>query len=169
MQQRIETGRIVTTHGVRGEVKIEPWSDSPETLVKLKTLYLADGTAMAVERCRAAGAMVICKFKGYDDMDQANRLRGKVVFLDRSDIKLAPGQYFICDLVGLKVVDADTAEEYGTLCEVSPTGANDVYHIRRPDGRETLIPAIPLVVISTDIENGVMTIRPLEGLMDDAD
>lgn len=169
MKQYIETGRIVTTHGVRGEVKIQPWSDSPAFLAALRTLYLDDGTPLPVERARAAGSVVLCKFQGVETMDEAERLRGKVVSLDRNDAPLPEGQYFICDLIGLTVRDADTGVVYGRLTDVSETGANDVYHVGCPDGREVLMPAIEPVVLAIDLEAGEMRVRPLRGLFDDAD
>ncbi len=169
MKQYIETGRIVTTHGVRGEVKINPWSDSPAFIAALRTLYLENGTPLAVERARAAGNVVLCKFRGIDTMDEAERLRGKIVFLDRNDAPLPDGQYYICDLIGLTVRDADSGEVYGRLTDVSETGANDVYHIACPDGREVLIPAIESVVLGVDLEAGEMRIRPMRGMFDDAD
>ena len=82
---------------------------------------------------------------------------------------LEEGEYFIQDLIGLEVVDADTGESYGKLSDVSQTGANDVYHISKPGEKEKYIPAIKQVVIETDVDGGVMKIRPLKGLFDDED
>lgn len=168
-KQRIETGKIVTTHGVRGEVKINPWSDSPEFVAKLPALYLEDGSKLEPERMRSAGNVVLAKFKGYEDMDQANRLRGKVVYLDRKDVQLPEGQYFICDLLGLSVEDAESGVCYGTLTEVMSTGANDVYEVTDAQGRTHLMPAIPQVVEKTDLQAGVLLVRPIKGMFDDAD
>ena len=90
-----------------------------------------------------------------------------MLYIDRDQLELDEGTYFIADLIGMKVVDADDPEKvYGTLTQVSETWANDVYHILFADGVTRYIPAIPLVVISTDVENKVMTIRPLEGLFE---
>ena len=85
--------------------------------------------------------------------------------MDRGDVQLPEGSFFVQDLVGLTVRDADTGECYGTLCEVSQTGANDVYHIEK-EGRITLIPAIKEVVLTIDLAAGEMRIRPLEGLFE---
>lgn len=167
-KQRIETGKIVTTHGVKGEVKIQPWSDSPEFVASLPALYLADGQKLEPERMRCAGNGVLAKFKGYEDMDQANTLRGKVVYLDRKDVQLPKGQYFICDLEGLSVVDADSGRCYGRLTQVLSTGANDVYEVTNEEGNTYLIPAIPQVVEKTDLEAGLLLIRPIEGMFEDA-
>ena len=166
MEQLLETGKIVTLHALKGEVKVEPWCDSPELLAEFDELYL-DGRWVNVERARVQKRMVIMKLEGYDTPEEAAKLIGKVLYIDRDQLELVEGTYFIADLIGMKVVDADDPEKvYGTLTQVSETGANDVYHILFADGVTRYIPAIPLVVISTDVENKVMTIRPLEGLFE---
>ena len=166
----LECGKIVTTHGIKGEVKINYWCDDPYELLSVKTLYFGKGKdEIKVEKIRVKEPQLIVKLEGVNTPDEAQALRGKVVYIHRDDMPLGDNEYFIADIIGLKVVDIDTNEEYGTLVDVSPTGANDVYHIKFPDGRERLIPAIPQVVIETDVENEVMKIRPLEGLFDDED
>ena len=142
----LECGKIVATHGLRGEVKVLPWCDGPEALVPIKTFYLDGGnTPKRAERCRIQKNMVLLKLEGEEDT-------------------LEEGQYYIQDLIGLTVEDADTGEVYGTLRDVTETGANDVYHVAFPDGRVQLIPAIPQVIVEIDIDGGKMLIRPLEGL-----
>ena len=166
MEQLLETGKIVTLHALKGEVKVEPWCDSPELLAEFDELYL-DGRWVNVERARVQKRMVIMKLEGYDTPEEAAKLIGKVLYIDRDQLELDEGTYFIADLIGMKVLDADDPEKvYGTLTQVSETGANDVYHILFADGVTRYIPVIPLVVISTDVENKVMTIRPLEGLFE---
>ena len=110
--------------------------------------------------------MVLIKFKGIDTPESANFLRNNIVYIDRNDVELEEGTYFIQDLIGLKVTDADTNEEYGTVRDVFQTGANDVYEVTNGE-RTVLIPAIPDVIVNTDLENSVLTIRPLEGLFDE--
>ena len=166
----LECGKIVTTHGIKGEVKINYWCDDPYELLSVKTLYFNKGKdEIKVEKIRVKEPQLIVKLEGVNTPDEAQALRGKVVYIHRDDMPLGEEEYFIADIIGLKVIDADTNEQYGTLVDVSPTGANDVYHIKFPDGKERLIPAIPQVVIETDIENEVMKIRPLKGLFDDED
>ena len=168
LKQFLEVGKIVTTHGVRGEVKVEPWCDSPDFLSEFETLYLDKGaTAIQVERARSYKNMAYLKLQGVENMDQAEALRGKVLYIRRTDARLQEGEFFIQDLMGLRVVDADSGVCYGTLCQVSETGANDVYHIKGEDGKIRLVPAIPQVVLHIDLEGEVMTIRPLEGLFDE--
>ena len=105
------------------------------------------------------------KIEGIDTPEQAQTLRGRVLYMDRNDVELEEGTYFVQDLIGLEVSDADSGEVYGTLTNVTATGANDVYQIKNGD-EEYLIPAIPDVVVRTDIEGGKMLIRPIEGLFD---
>jgi len=164
----LETGQIVSTHGIRGEVRVNPWCDTPDFLAKLKTLYFDEGRTALKVNSRPHKNIVIMKIEGVDTVEAAAALRGRILYLDRDDVKLPEGAHFIQDLIGLKVVDADTGEEYGTLTDVSPTGANDVYHIKTPKG-EVLIPAVPQVVKETDIDGGVMRILPIKGMFDDED
>jgi len=111
--------------------------------------------------------MALVKLEGVDTVAEAEALRGRILYLHRDDVKLEPGRYFIQDLLGLRIVDADTGELYGELTDVSATGANDVYHMRYRDGREILIPAIPQVIAQIDTDGGVLRLRPMPGLLDD--
>ncbi len=168
LKQYLEAGKIVTTHGLKGEVKVQPWTDSPGELMEVGTLYLNKGTSpMEVERARGQGEMLIVKFKGIDVIEQAQPLRGRILYVDRKDIPLEEGQFFIQDIIGLRVTDADDGHEYGTIVEVSKTGANDVYHVKFPNGKIGLVPRIPQVVLKISPEDGEAVIRPLKGLFDD--
>lgn len=169
-KQFLECGKIVSTHGVMGEVKVQSWCDSPDELLGIKTLYFDEGkTSVKVKGARLHKEMVLIKLDGIDNMDKAQLLRGKVLWAHRDSLPLEEGQNFIQDLLGLKVIDADDGHEYGVLSDVTETGANQVYHITFPDGSVKLAPVIKDVVISTDVDGGVMKIRPLKGLFDDED
>ena len=164
----LECGRVVGAHGVRGAIKVEPWCDSPDFLLDFNTFYMGkDRRPVQVEKGRVHGAMVLLKLKGWDTPEEATKLRGTVLYIDRDDVELEEGEYFIQDIIGLEVVDADDGHTYGKLVDVTETGANQVYHIKFEDGQVRLIPAIPQVVISIDLEAGRMNIRPLPGLFDD--
>lgn len=168
-KQFLEIGKIVSVHGLKGDVKVQPWCDSPDFLADFDLLYLGKNgeKPIEIEKGRVQKNMALLKIKGVDDVDSANLLRGKILYMNRDDVILEEGSYFIQDLVGLSVVDADDETiSYGEITEVSETGANDVYHIKNGE-KIYLIPAIKEVVISTDIEGGVMKIRPLKGLFDD--
>ena len=163
----LECGKIVSTHGVRGEIKVKPWCDSPEFLCGFKMLYLDAGGEKSVRilSARVHKGMALILLEGVGSIDEAAALRGKVLYIDRSD---APddGKPFLQDLIGLIVRDTDTGEIYGKLADIIETGANDVYIVRAESGRELLVPVIPQVIIKTDIDGGEITIRPLEGLFD---
>ncbi|MGI6264875.1 MAG: ribosome maturation factor RimM [Acutalibacteraceae bacterium] len=169
LKEFLEAGQIVGTHGVRGEVRLQPWCDSPAQLTPIHTLYWDEGKTPVKVTCRPHKQMALVKIDGVDTVQDAALLRGKILYLNRRDLRLPEGACFIRDLLGCRIVDADTGEEYGELTFVSATGANDVYHMRHRDGREILIPAIPAVVIDKDVENGRVLIRPMKGLLDDAD
>lgn len=167
MKEFIETGKIVNIHGLRGEVKIMPWSDDPEFICEFDILYLGkDKKLLQIENARVHKNMVLAKFKGIDTPEAANLLRNNIIYIDRNDVELEEGTYFIQDLIGLKVINADTNEEYGNVTDVFQTGANDVYEVKNGD-KTVLIPAIPDVIVNIDIENSVLMIRPLEGLFDE--
>lgn len=165
-KQYLEAGKIVTTHGIRGEIKIMPYTDYPELLCEFDRLFIGKNhEEIAVERSRAFKGMVIAKLEGIDTPEDASKLRNKILYMHRDDLELDENTYFIQDLIGMEVHDADTDFVYGKIDDVMQTGANDVYVINGA-GRKYLIPAIPEVVISTDIDGNIMTIRPLEGLFE---
>lgn len=163
-KEYLEAGKIVNTHGIRGEVKIMPYTDVPELLCEFDRLFL-NKQEIFIERARVAKGMVIAKLKGVDTPEQAEKLRNKVLYMHRDDLELDDDTYFIQDLIGVEVRDVGTGEVYGKITDVMQTGANDVYVIKGTD-REYLIPAIADVVISTDIDNNIMTIKVLDGLFD---
>lgn len=165
-KQFLEAGKIVTTHGIRGEVKIMPYTDTPELLAEFDRLFIGrDKQELFIEHSRVFKNMVIAKIEGVDTPEDAEKLRNKVLFMHRDDLELDEDTYFIQDLIGVEVRDADSGFVYGKISDVMQTGANDVYVVTGGD-REYLVPAIPDVVISTDIDAELMTIRPLDGLFD---
>ena len=170
-KQFLETGKIVTTHAVRGEVRVQAWSDSPEDLLDFEVLYLDDKgqKPMHITSARVHKNVVVMKFEGINSIEEATPYIGKVLYMDRDDVILEEGVNFVADLIGLKVIHAETKKEYGELVDVTESGANDVYHIKTAEGKLLLAPAIDEVVKSVDIDGGVMEIIPLAGLFDDED
>lgn len=166
MKQFLEIGKIVSVFGIKGEVKVQPWCDSPDFLCEFDRLYYKSGTPVEILNSRVAKNIVVMKIEGVDTVEQAQALRNRVLYMDRDDVELEEGAYFVQDLLSLKVIDAETGAEYGVITDVSETGANDVYHVKSAEGKMYYIPAIPDVVKETDIEGGVMKITPLDGLMD---
>lgn len=168
MKQFLETGKITGTHGLKGEVRVQPWADSPEFLAEFDELYLDKGAKkIEITAARVHKNMLIMKIRGVDSIDDADGLRDKVLYMNRDDVELEEGAYFIQDLIGLDVLDDDTGERIGRLDDVSETGANDVYHIKTDEGKVYLIPAIPDVVKDISLDGGTMRIFKMKGLFDE--
>ncbi len=168
-KQYLDSGRIVGTHGIKGEVRIEPWADSPAFLAAFKTLYLDErGETKLKVRSRPHKNITLCKIEGVDTVEDAERLRGRIVYIDRNDVRLEEGVHFVQDLLGLEARDLDTGEVYGKLTDVLRTGANDVYEITR-DGKKYLVPVIDEVVREINTEEGYVLLTPMKGIFDDAD
>lgn len=166
----IEAGKIVGTHGIRGEMRVDPWCDTQDFFCKFKILYLdRDGNrSLDVVSSRPHGNICLVKIKGFDTIEQAETLRGKTVYVDRADIKLEDGRYFISDIIGCDVYSAFTGEKLGKVTDVSSTGANDVWHIEH-DGKTALVPNNPEFVKSVDIEAERIVLAPIKGMFDDED
>ncbi len=165
----LEGGKIVGTHGVRGEMRVECWCDSPQFLAQFKTLYFDEGNEKVKVKSRAHKNMVLTKIPGVDTIEQADLYRGRILYINRSDIKLEEGVNFVSDMIGLNVVDSSTNQVYGVLTDVFKTGSNDVYEMKDKDGKAFYIPAIPDVIDNVDIDGGVLKITLMKGLFSDED
>ncbi|MGN0557226.1 MAG: ribosome maturation factor RimM [Acutalibacteraceae bacterium] len=167
-KQFIETGKIVGTHGIAGEMRLQPWADSPASVAALPELYIDEkGTPLGVHSMRVHGNIVLIKARDVRSIEAAERLRNTVVYAAREDILPAGGRYLVSDIIGCKAYDADDETiVYGEITDVSQTGANDVWHISR-NGKEYLVPVIPDVVISADVDSGIVRLRPLKGIFDE--
>ncbi|MFT9056543.1 MAG: ribosome maturation factor RimM [Ethanoligenens sp.] len=166
----LETGKIMSTQGLRGEVRVQPWCDNPDFLMQFDGFFFQEGKSYRkVTSARVQKSIAVLKFEGVDSVEDAMGLLRQVLYIDRNAVELPEGSYFEQDLLGLSVMDARDGHVYGKLTEVLQTGANDVYVITGETGKEVLIPAIPTVVQAVDIELGTMHIIPLKGLFDDAD
>ena len=160
--QFLETGQIVNTHGVRGEVKIMPWADSPEFLCQFDTLYL-EGKPIKVLSSRVHKTMVLCTLEGVDSVEKAMKLKGKVVSISRDQVQLPPGRHFLVDLMGLTVIDAASGEELGTVADILTPPAHNVYVVRGK-GKEYMIPAVPAFIVETNEEEGFIKVNLIEGM-----
>lgn len=168
-KQYLQSGKIVGTHGVRGMVRIQPWCDSNEVLCGFKKIYLNNGVEkLDVESAKPHGNISLFKIKGVDTIEDAEKLRGKIIYINREDYKLPEGAYFIEDLIGMPVINSITKEHLGELSDVTETGANDVWHIKNCD-KEYLVPKIDDINAIVDFENNKIEITPLKGIFDDED
>lgn len=170
MVEYIDIGKIINTHGVRGEVKILPLTDQPERYDDLKYVYIDKKTGMdkyTVESVKYFKSFVILKFKEIQDMNSAETLKDLIIKIGREDaIKLPEGSYFIFDLIGC-VVYTEDGKVLGELKEVLQTGSNDVYIVRNENNREVLIPALKSVVREISVKDKKITVSLPEGLVDD--
>ncbi|NCB50504.1 MAG: 16S rRNA processing protein RimM [Clostridia bacterium] len=161
MRERfIEAGEIVNTHGIQGEVRIAPWTDSADFLKGFKTLYI-DGHPVSVQSSRVHKNMLLAQLEDVEDVNAAMRLKGKVVSIDRGDARLPEGSYFLQDIIGARVI-TESGDEIGVLSDIIEAPAGNVYVVRGEE--EHLIPAVPEFVMSTDAELGVITVRLIEGM-----
>lgn len=167
LKKYLEAGELVRTHGVRGEMILEPWADSAEFLKKVKRFWFDEGkTDAGLLASRVHKGRLLVTLRGVDSVEKGDALRGRLLYLCRDDIQLPQGTYFLQDLIGLKAIDGTTGREYGTLTEVIPTGANNVYRIA--DGnKEYLFPAVPHMIKRTAPEDGVIELLPIPGIFDD--
>lgn len=169
MEEFFKVGVITSTHGVRGEVKVFPTTDDPRRFKRLKEVLLDTGKerlSMEIEGVKFFKQFVILKFKGIDNINDVEKYRQKELYVPRKNaVRLSRDEYFVADLVGLRVVDEADAE-IGILEEVMETGANDVYVIRMTDGKELLLPAIKQCVLEVNVEEGFVRVHIMDGLLD---
>ena len=159
-KQFLEAGKIINTHGVSGEVKIESWLDTPEFLRSFRRLFVR-GREVKVLSARVHKGFVIARLEGIDDMNAAMALKGTDISIAREDAHLSDGAYFLSDIIGSRVVDEE-GREIGTLEEIEETPSAPLYTVRGE--REHLIPAVPEFIRSVDVENGVITVHLIEGM-----
>lgn len=165
-QPFLELGKIVGNHGVRGELKLDPWTDSPETFRGLKTVYI-DGQPVTLVRARPHKRQELLTLEGVGDLDAAEKLRGKTVSAKREDVSIAPGKYFVAEIIGCRVIDADDPDKvYGTVTDVTNTGANDIWSVKK-GGKVTLMPVIPGILVHVDIDKEMVQVRPIKGIFDE--
>ncbi len=169
MVNELQVGVITQTHGIKGEVKVFPTTDDVNRFKKLKSVILDNGKqrfAMELEGVKFFKQYAIIKFKGYDSINDIEKYKGAKLFVPRENaVKLKKDEYFIADLLDMQVV-TETGEAFGTLEDVIQTGANDVYVVKREDGSKVLLPAIRECILKIDMEQNVMTVHIMDGLLD---
>ena len=169
MEELLIVGTITSTHGVKGEVKVYPRTDDVRRFKKLKEVFLDTGKEKIMlhpESVKFFKQFVIIKFREFNSMNEVEGLKNKDLLVDRKNaVKLEEGEYFIADLIGLKVY-RENGDLLGELTDVLQTGANDVYVVQKSDGKEVLLPAIKDCIKEVDIKNGSMKVFVMPGLED---
>ncbi|MCD8363959.1 MAG: ribosome maturation factor RimM [Lachnospiraceae bacterium] len=169
MEQFLRVGVISSTHGVRGEVKVYPTTDDPARFQQLQKVLLDTGKeylSLEIDGVRFFKNLVILKFRGYDSIEAVERYKGMDLYVSREDaVPLAENENFIADLIGMEVC-TDEGQTLGELSDVLETGANDVYVVKTPEGKEILLPAIRDCILDVNVEEKRMLVHVLEGLLD---
>ncbi|MGN0375829.1 MAG: ribosome maturation factor RimM [Butyrivibrio sp.] len=169
MEDLLRVGVITSTHGIAGEVKVFPTTDDPNRFKKLKKCILKterETLELDISGVKFFKNMVILKFKQFTNINEVEKFRNGELFVTRDNaVPLEEGEYFVCDLIGLKVQDEDS-NFIGVISDVLQTAANDVYEVTSNEGRKYLIPAIKQCILKVDIDNGIMSIHAMKGLLD---
>lgn len=160
MKKYLEIGKIINTHGIKGEVKIEPWTDDAEFLKRFKLFFIEEKPYRLLS-ARVQKSFLIASLEGVRDVNEAMVLKNKVIKGDREEIELEDGQFFIQDIIGAAVLD-ESGKELGKISEVLDLPSSNVYVVN--GDREILIPAVPEFIIKTDIEAGAVVVRLIDGM-----
>lgn len=171
METRFQVGVITSTHGIRGEVKVFPTTDDVKRFKRLKQVILDTGKEellLNIEGVKFFKQFAILKFEGYDNINEIEKYKGKSLYVERANaVRLRKDEYFIADLMGCRVEDEE-GKELGVLKDVLETGANDVYIVTSPEGKELLFPAIKECVLKVDVEKQLIVVHVMPGLLDEA-
>lgn len=167
---KIVIGKIVNVVGLKGEVKVYSYAEEPDRFERLEKIFLGTeekNTEYAVTKVRYKGDMVILTLDGVTDRNAAEALKGSMVLMDEADLEELPeGVYYIKDLIGMKVV-SDSGVELGILKDINTNTAQRVYEVARPGKPDILIPGVDEFILDTDMDNGVITVKVIEGLYED--
>ena len=162
-EQYLEVGKVTNVHGLMGEVRVQPWADSPDFLCQFKTLYVDKvHWPIRVERARVHKNMVILKLEGVTDVNGALAMRNAVLYIDRKDANLPEGSFFLADLMDMEVRDTQ-GKVLGKIADVLTLPANNVYVVRGGE-REIMIPAVDQFVKEVNVDEGYMTVALIEGM-----
>ena len=168
MEDLLKVGVITTTHGVRGEVKVYPTTDA-DRFMDLEYVLLDTGREkrkLEIENVKYFKNLVILKFRGIDNINDIEMYKQRELWVPREEAQeLDEDEYYIADLIGMEVVLED-GSRFGTLKDVMETGANDVYAVKTPEGKEILLPAIRDCILDVNVDEKRMTVHVMEGLLD---
>ncbi len=165
MENLLEIGQIVNTHGLKGDVKVMPWCDDPSIYHELEYV-LIDNKEYKIQKSSLHKNTVLLKLAGIDHINDAELYRNKTLFVPREELgELPEGTYYICDLLGC-LVKTDDGRALGEISDIIKTGSNDVYVVEDENKKSVLIPVIPDVIKSVDVEEKLVIITPIKGLID---
>jgi 16S rRNA processing protein RimM len=166
--QSVLIGQIVNVHGIKGEVKVYPYTDDVDNLARrLKKIYLDENLKDGYKTsCRVQKGMLLVKISGIDTVEKAESLRNRYIYISEDALEtLEEDSYYVKDLIGLEIIDIKNNETVGTLEYVYNTGANDVYEINTKDNTKIYLPAIKQVIKKVDIKSRKIYVEIMEGLI----
>ena len=168
MTKYLEIGQIVNTFGIKGMVKVKPFTDDINKFDKFKKIYIKKENTKKeyqIEEVKYHKDMILIKFRGIENPEQANLLRNSYLMIDREEEKpLEEGTYYIVDMIGMDVY-TDEGEKLGNIEDIFNTGSNDIYVVKNELGKQILLPAISDVVKNIDMENKKMVVHLISGLI----
>lgn len=168
MEEYLELGQIVNSYGIKGFLKVVPYTDDNTRFNDLETIYIEKLNKLqeyVIEEVKYSKNLVLLKLKGIDTIEQAEKFRNCYLKINRKDaIELEEDTYFLVDLIGIEVF-TESGESLGNIIDVFPTGSNDVYVVKNEEGKQVLLPAIKDVIKSVDIKNKKMVVNLIEGLL----
>ena len=168
MQEYFEIGQIVNTFGIKGEVKVVPFTDDIERFEELNSIYVVKNKQLIeyeIEQIKYHKNMIILKLKNVEDMNTAEKLKGCYIQIHRKDARELPeGTYFIADIIGSKVI-TDDGKILGIVDDIYNTGAKDIFVVKDELGKQILLPHIEEVILNIDVEKQIVTVHLLDGLV----
>lgn len=167
--ERLEAGKIINTHGLRGEVKVITWTDYPEIFEDIDFVWVQKKNGdekLDIKNIKYQKSNIIIKFSQINSIEEAQTYKNAILYVDRSQMpELPEGSHYIVDLIGLDVVD-ENGEKIGAISDVFNTGANDIYEVKREGKKNLLLPVIDECVLNIDLEKHCVTVHIMEGLDD---
>ena len=167
---RLEAGKIINTHGLKGEVKVVTWTDYPEVFEDIEYVWLQKRTGdqrLDIKNIKYQKNNIIVRFEQINSIEEAEKYKNQILYVDREQMPPLPdGMHYIVDLIGLNVYEEENGELIGVISDVFNTGANDVYDVKREGKRNLLLPVIDECVREVDVENNRVTVHVMEGLDD---
>lgn len=169
MQKYLEIGKIINKRGIKGELKVDAYTNSLDDFSSIDEVFLApDGNnPLRIESCKPYNGFIYLKLSGVDTPEMADRLRNRILYVDRDCYDLNDDEIFIADIIGLTVFDAKNGKVYGKVVDVVNYGSHDTYVIKS-DKSEYMLPAVDEFIDNIDIEKGVF-VTPIPGLFDEAE
>ncbi|MBR0126909.1 MAG: 16S rRNA processing protein RimM [Firmicutes bacterium] len=163
--EKISIGKITSAVGLKGEVKVYNYSDSADIYRSTEAIYVGD-ELLQIQNVRMQKNMVILKLKGIDDRNAAEKARGRELFITEADLpELPEGQFYVRDLIGMTVIDAENGNEIGEVRDVIQNTAQDIFDVKTSEGKQVLIPKVPEFIIDIDAETRTIKVKLIEGLI----